>query len=380
MDIILVITFLLLAIYSGLILYYRKVWNSIGEFHPSKAPATTSISVIVSARNEEKDLPFLLNGLKAQNYPHELFTVVVVDDHSTDNTFQIANNFHGMQIKVIRLLDYVEGPINSYKKKAIETAINSTDAELIITTDADCKVIPQWLSTIEAFYRTHQSKMIVMPVKYTLGNRFLSIFQSLDFLSIQGITGAAVFSKLHSMGNGANMAYPRNAFLSVQGFEGISHLASGDDMLLLQKISKAFPDKVHYLKSPDVIVETAPMVGLQQFMNQRIRWASKAGNYKDGKIISVMLIVYFLNLSLLVLPFIALFHSERILYLVIWLSMLTLKTLVELYFLSPVTRFFNQRSLLKWQAPAQPVHILYTVIAGFLGLAGSYTWKGRKVV
>ena len=183
MSIILVITFLLLIIYSGLILYYRNGWNSAVEFYPPKATPTTSITVIIPARNEEKNLPVLLNSLKAQNYPSELFTVVVVDDHSIDGTFLVASNFQGMQMKVIRLSDHIEGPINSYKKKAIETAITSTDSELIITTDADCKVAPHWLSTIEAFYRIHQSKMIVMPVMYTPDSKPLSIFQSLDFLS-----------------------------------------------------------------------------------------------------------------------------------------------------------------------------------------------------
>ena len=380
MSIILVITLLLLVIYSGLILYYRKGWQSAVVFHPPKTPPTTSIAVIIPSRNEEKNLPILLNSLKVQDYPSTLFTVIVIDDHSTDKTFQVANNFQGLNIKVIRLSDHTKGPINSYKKKAIEIAIGATDAELIITTDADCKVAPQWLSTIDAFYRMNQSKMIVMPVMYTPGNNPLSIFQSLDFLSLQGITGAAITNHFHSMCNGANLAYTRAAFLSVKGYEGISQLASGDDMLLLQKISKAYPDKVHYLKSSDVIVETAPMAGLRQFMNQRIRWASKSANYKEGKIIAVMLVVYLLNLSLLVLPFVALFQSGWLQYLLLWLLIVTGKTLLELFFLSPVAMFFIQQSLLKWHLFAQPFHILYTIIAGFLGMIGTYTWKGRKVV
>ena len=102
-------------------------------------------------------------------------------------------------------------------------------------------------------------------------------------MTLQGITGASVYKKFHSMCNGANLAYEKKAFNDAGGFEGIDNIASGDDMLLMHKIQKIYPDRIKYLKSADVVVQTQPQETLKDFMNQRIRWASKADKYPTGK-------------------------------------------------------------------------------------------------
>ena len=178
------------------------------------------------------------------------------------------------------------------------------------------------------------------------------------------------------MCNGANLAYKKEVFFKVGGFEGIDKLASGDDMLLMQKIQAQYPDEIAFLKSKEVIVNTAPAETLKDFMNQRIRWASKTGSYTDKKIISVLLLVYLLNVWVLFLGILSCFFSEA---LSIFIISLLLKTLAELLFMFPVSRFFGKEKQLWWFLPAQPFHILYTVIAGWLGQFGSYQWKGRKV-
>ena len=183
---------------------------------------------------------------------------------------------------------------------------------------------------------------------------------------------------MHSMCNGANLAYSRQAFNAVNGFKNIDAIASGDDMLLMHKIFQQQPQAVHYLKSNDVIVQTAPVHTLKEFFNQRIRWASKADKYDDKSIFWVLLTVYLLNVLLLILPIISVVMQQ-------WnvafytLLLIVIKTVFELIFLLPVAAFFKQRSLL-WAFPlAQPFHIIYTVIAGWLGKFGSYQWKERKV-
>jgi cellulose synthase/poly-beta-1,6-N-acetylglucosamine synthase-like glycosyltransferase len=178
------------------------------------------------------------------------------------------------------------------------------------------------------------------------------------------------------MCNGANLAYEKNVFFKVGGFEGIDQLASGDDMLLMQKIRDRYPDEIAFLKSKEVIVNTHPAETLKDFINQRIRWASKAGYYTDKKIAAVLLLVYLLNAWLLILGIFSFFYLAAFYLLII---SLLVKTIAELFFLFPVARFFEKQKQLWWFLPAQPFHILYTVIAGWLGKFGSYQWKGRKV-
>ena len=198
----------------------------------------------------------------------------------------------------------------------------------------------------------------------------------MDFLTLQGITAASVGAGFHSMCNGANLCYSKEAFYKVNGFKDVDHIASGDDMLLMHKLYSMFSTQVHYCKSAESIVLTNPVETVAAFFRQRIRWASKADQYNDKRIFWVLLLVYLLNVFLLVLFIGGIFNSS------LWILLagsLLFKTIVELIFLMPVASFFQKEKLLLWFPLAQPFHIIYTVIAGWLGKFGSYEWKGRKV-
>jgi len=386
MTFILITIFLLLS-YSALILYYRRSWVGIKNFIPSKTLSDTElpfISVIIAARNEEKNIGKCIQSLISQTYPENKFEIIITNDHSTDNTVGVIHSFQKENIQVINLADFTQNKIlNSYKKKSIETALQFAKGDLIVTTDADCIAPKKWLETLVSFYKEKSPVFVALPVAFSnplpedsFLKKFFKNFQSLDFMTLQGITGASVEKKFHSMCNGANLAYEKKVFYEVNGFEGIDEIASGDDMLLMHKIQKVYPDKIMFLKSPEVIVQTQPAETLKDFMNQRIRWASKADKYTDKKITTVLLLVYFLNTWIFILG-ISSFFFIKVFY--IFLVAIIIKTIVELIFLYPVAKFFNKQKLLWWFVPAQPFHILYTLVAGWLGKFGSYRWKGRKV-
>ena len=387
-----ILVFVFFLAYCSIIIYFRQNWLQIPYFDISENfNPSTHISIIIPARNEAQNIKACLDSIINQLYPKQCFEVLVVDDHSTDSTAAIVTGYAAHNVKLISLKDFMpDGKLNAYKKKAIEIAIAQATGELIVTTDADCIVTSNWLQTIAGFYEKNNAQFIVMPVCFTGNNNFLEIFQSLDFMTLQGITGAAVHKKMLSMCNGANLAYTKKAFTEVGGFDGIDTIASGDDMLLMHKIFKQYPAGVKYLRSKEVIVHTPPMPSLKDFFNQRIRWASKADQYDDKRIFGVLLLVYLFNLSLATLPVIAVFYNPAfnvrlypfhfIFSLVeYWALLLVMKTIIELVFLLPVARFFNQQKLL-WLFPLmQPFHIVYTIIAGWLGKFGSYHWKGRNV-
>jgi len=360
--------------YSLLIIYFRKAWKEAPHYSQQELPATTKVSVIIAARNEEKNIGRLLTSLKEQDFPSSLLEIIVVDDHSTDRTVEIVKQFPGVTLISLR-----DDDINSYKKKAIETGVAAATGELIITTDADCTAESNWIKMIVSLYQQSGAVFIAAPVAfapYQQGSRLLYSFQVLDFLVLQGITGASIYRRKLSMCNGANLAYSKQAFVSVDGFKGIDHIASGDDMLLMHKINKAFPGKIQYLKSPQAIVYTNAETTWSSFFNQRIRWASKADKYEDKNIFYILLLVYLFNLSFLLL-LIAGFWNYYYWFLLIglWIT----KTLVEFSFVSSVAAFFKSQSLMKYFFFLQPIHISYTIIAGWLGKFGKYEWKGRKV-
>jgi poly-beta-1,6-N-acetyl-D-glucosamine synthase len=361
----------LFILYSILIIYYWLSWRSIPVFIPSQNLPQTKISVIIPARNEESNIGFSLTALQQQTYPKELFEVIVIDDHSEDRTAEIVKQF--TNVKLLRLQD--DG-INSYKKKAIETGIAAATGELIVTTDADCVPPIEWLQTIAAFKEEKQAVFIAAPVVINCNSSIVQIFQAMDFMVLQGITGAGVYKKKLSMCNGANMAYEKKAFYEVGGFTGVDHIASGDDMLLMHKIWKKYPEKIHYLKSKEAIVSTQPVKTWKEFFNQRIRWASKAKQYEDKRILPVLILVYLFNFSFFAL-FIAGFwnHDYWLGAILLWL----MKSIIEVPLCQSLAVFFNKEWAVKWFVFFQPLHILYTVISGLFGQFGKYEWKGRKV-
>ena len=382
----LIITIFLLVPYGLLILYFRKSWIEIPVYIPGKivADELPFISIIIAARNEENNIGDCIQSILNQTYPGNKFEIIVTDDHSTDNTVGIIQAFQNENIRVINLADFTENKLlNSYKKKSIETALKFAKGELVVTTDADCVAPKKWLETLVNFYKEKNALFVALLVSFknpfpedSFFKRFFKIFQSIDFMTLQGITGASVHKKFLSMCNGANLAYEKKVFFEVNGFKGIDQIASGDDMLLMHKIQNKFPGKIFFLKSKDIIVETKPAETLKEFMNQRIRWASKTNQYTDKKIISVLLLVYLLNAWIFILA-IGSFFFIKVFYL--FIISLLIKIIIELIFLYPVACFFDKKKLLWWFIPAQPFHILYTLIAGWLGTFGSYQWKGRKV-
>jgi cellulose synthase/poly-beta-1,6-N-acetylglucosamine synthase-like glycosyltransferase len=358
---------------------YRKGWTMQKEYSvPTLYEPSTRISVIIPARNEAANIGSCIDSILAQKYPEDLYEIIVVDDHSEDETVAVVNEYVARNVRCISLSDYIPmgNTINAFKKVAIATGIAHSNGSLIVTTDADCTAPNTWLRHIAAMYEQEAPVMIVAPVIYKVKRNIVQLFQLIDFMSMQGITAAAHSLKLGNMSNGANLAFRKTTFDRVGGYEGIQHMASGDDFLLMMKMNKFSPRSIAYLKSPNAAVSTLAQPDWKGFLQQRIRWASKSGKYNDTRLTLILILVYLFNLMLAALAVGSFFdHSFQFLT----AAIVVVKIVVEYYFLKPVARFFNNEWVL-WYFPfLQPLHVVYIVIAGFLGLVGSYEWKGRRV-
>jgi cellulose synthase/poly-beta-1,6-N-acetylglucosamine synthase-like glycosyltransferase len=367
-----ILTIGFLLVYGLLVFFYFYQWNKLVTYQPKESMPAVFVSVIIAARNEEVTLPQLINDLKQQTYPPHLYEVIIVNDHSTDNTSLLAKEFDGVHWQMI--LPGVDAA-NSSKKIAIASGIEKAKGELLLITDADCRVKKDWIKTVAGFYQEKEAAFVAAPVKFTHDHSLLQVFQVLDFITLQGITAASVASNTHTMCNGANLAYTRQAFKVVGGFSGIDKVATGDDMLLMHKIWKQFPTGVHYLKSKEAIVETEPMKTWKEFLMQRKRWASKTLVYDDWRIIVVLGFVLLLNGLFFVLFTAAL--TDRF-YWMHFFAYLFGKTIIEWPFVSSVAAFYGEQKLMRYFFFIQPLHIFYTVFVGIISQLGKYEWKGRR--
>jgi cellulose synthase/poly-beta-1,6-N-acetylglucosamine synthase-like glycosyltransferase len=349
----------------------RIKWRSLpaGDLHSGYVPQT-SVSVIVPARNEAPFLDRCLGSLVAQDFPPHLLEIIVVDDHSEDETAAIAQSFESRGVDLISL---PQG--QSSKKAAIQAAIALARGELIATIDADCEAPPGWLSTMIGYYEKHRPALLAGPVAFFDDGPLPRQFQALDMLGMTAVAGAGIRGGWFHMGNGANLVYERSAFYQAGGFGDPARLASGDDVLLMQKMAKAFPGKIAYVKSRDALIMTEPAPDLEAFWNQRLRWGGKAVHYDEWKLKALAAVVLAgsaaVLFSFLAIPWLGMLP---------FLAALTVKSLADYRFLAQPVRFFGKESLLSifWQA--QFIHVLYIALSGAASLAGRpYLWKGRRV-
>jgi len=365
--------------YVLLMIFYSYCFRRLSPFHPSPASSEQDIffSVLIPARNETDSISHCIHSVFSNAYPPDCFEVIVIDDFSEDDTpLQVIDlQKQYKNLRLIQLKDYPAGTTTTlYKKQAIETGIRESRGTWIVTTDADAQVPGTWLRTLHAYIQQNDPVFIAAPVIFHTGKSILSVFQEIDFMTMQGITAASVSAGFHSMCNGANLAYRKDCFDKVGGFSGNEHLATGDDMLLMHKMKKTYPNKMGYIFSREAIVSTDAQKSWKGFFQQRIRWASKADSYGEPVIFVVLLWVWLMNALLLAGLLLSLFVHNL---LIPWLILMAVKTIIELLFLLPVAAFFKRKSLLIYFPFLQPVHLLYIVLSGWLGKFGSYEWKNR---
>lgn len=351
------------------------MWKLPQDFQPR-----TSISVLVPARNEAANIAACIKTVLQQNYPPELFELIVIDDHSTDATAATVQGFPTVhqKLRLLHLSDFINNePLKAYKKKALEVGIAQARGELIVTTDADCLAQPDWLRLLASLYENRQARCIAAPVNFYRETNLLERFQSLDFAGTMLLTGAGIRSRFMRFANGANLAYPKAVFEEVNGFAGIDHLASGDDMLLVQKIAARYPTDVHFLKNAAATVFTAARPDWRSFLQQRIRWATKSSAYREWQITLMLAGVFFFCCNIILCALLSPFWRAAAVALGFQLAV---KIFFDYQLLGSACRFFHRKGLMRHFLPAQVLHILYIVVLGFAAnLIKQYEWKGRRV-
>lgn len=361
-------------VYVILVLYMLRGWSRISYFNKGTI-GRTSVSVLIAARNEEDNIARTLDCIILQEFPKELLEIIVVDDHSTDNTAAIVASYAS---KGVTLLKLNEGDkLNSYKKLAISRAIAQASGEIIVTTDADCRMGTRWLDTVVSYFEKTGAYMVSSPVVYNEEKSYFERLQTLEFLYLIGLGAAGIGNKRPTTCNGANLAYRRDLFYEMGGFNGIDNLASGDDELFLHKVAEKYAEKIEFCKSKDAIVYTDAKATLSSFISQRRRWASKSTKYRDKRVVWLGISIWLFNLSLIVglVQFITDLPNINVLFLVAF----GMKVVVELAFIYPLSSLVNRHALLVNLFPLSFIHAAYLVYIGVAGNVGKYDWKGRKV-
>ena len=370
------LVFIISIIYTILILSFIIGFDKVKLFKTENSIPENTFTVVIPFRNEEKNLPSLLETLSQLDYPKELFALILVNDDSNDNSTEIIEEFKKRNLELdISILNNIRKS-NSPKKDAIETAIQKSKYDWILTTDADCIVPKKWLKTFDKFIQNNNPKMICAPVTYNAKNSFLEQFQLLDFISLIGSTIGGFGINKPFLCNGANLCYTKESFQQINGFVGNNNISSGDDIFILEKMVAKFPNQVYFLKSYDALVITKPQPTFKELISQRIRWASKTSSYNNwfGKFVGVIVfLMNFLIVILLITTLLKLFSWQLfILLTLIKFSIdftLILKTLI-------LTKQSKNIIFYPFIAIFYPFFIILTSFLIFFKT--SYKWKKRR--
>ena len=328
------------------------------------------VSILIAARNEENNIERLLKSLYNQTFAKDLFEVIIIDDHSKDNTLLIFENFikenNDINLKIFNAEK--EG-----KKFAISQALHLAHNDLVIVTDDDCVLKTTWIESIVNFYKEKKCKMILAPVLLSPAETFFEKIQVLEHLSLIGSTAGSANIGFPVMCNGANMAYEREAALEVEKFRKDFNIPSGDDMFLMEQFVKNYGHQsVKFLLSKSAIVETKTCKTVSEFFRQRRRWVSKTKAYTSWKILATAFIVLFFNLSIVSL-FVSAFFIPALWSLYFLLTLL--KFFIDLPLLKNITSFMNQSGLLKWTLPLEFIYPFYAVFTAISGMLINVKWK-----
>ena len=362
-----------MIIYIGYISILIYGFTKIHRSFPKIELPKIKFSIIIPFRDEEENLPRLLESIRLLNYPIDMFEIVLVDDFSSDKSVNVINRWrmqNGLfQTTVIENLVLSGSP----KKDAISRAMPIVANEWILTTDADCILPVNLLQSINSFILKNDVEMVVGAIKYDGNYSFLHHFQRMDILSLQGATIGSFGIGKPFICNGANLAYSKRFFQELDGFDGNSNIASGDDVFLLQKAVLHSPKKVGYNKSVEGIVITKPVNSWVKLLHQRVRWAAKTTVYKCIYGENLAFAVFLGNLAI----FIAVFLFGFNLISLYFLAILFLLKIIPDFILLIQTNFFLTRKFF-FPIFAAIFYPFFCVFVATLTLTGTYKWKGRK--
>jgi biofilm PGA synthesis N-glycosyltransferase PgaC len=366
-------TALILGLYLLILIPLWIGHDSLEKFTPRKNEPKEAFSVIIPFRDEAEQLPFLLKSIIDLNYPFHLFEIIFVDDDSKDDSADLireALSNTDIEFKIIPNEYRSRAP----KKDAIRTGINTSAHDWILTTDADCIVPPFWLYNLSGFIQERDPVLVAGPVDVYSNKSLLHSFQRLDMWSLQLTAMGSFGLGTPILCNGANLAYKKEAFIAVNGFTDNDHIASGDDVFLLQKLKKKYPKELFYIKSTDSVVCTRPEETWNKVIIQRIRWASKLTGIKNRGTIIVGSIVFVTNLLMLLIPVLFLLAPQK------WLAFLlffVIKLVVDGLYLNNACKFFKGENLTGEFLVSFLIYPMITCVVVFGSIFGKYSWKGR---
>lgn len=335
-----------------------------------------SVTVIIAARNEEHTIGKCLESLCSQKYPRDNYSIIVVDDGSIDATREIIERYGARHSPTVRLISISDRPAGiSPKINALSQAMKIADGSIIMTTDADCVVTPEWISSTMRYF-DENTGVVTGVTTYDTHKAPSPVFggmQFLDFISYTAVGAGAIGNGNVILCNGSNMAFRRKAFDEAGGFASLKHLNTGDDSLLGQLITRSKKWSGRFNIDPEAAVTTYPVSSVGEFFSQRMRWAGQTTEYPAA-------VLFFMICSFLM--FTILFFWIPV-SLFVWSplpwTVLVVKSIVDYNVMKRFCTITHTDRALKYFIPTAVIHIPVILVSVVGGFFLQFRWKDQTV-
>lgn len=360
---------------SVLIYFLRIAFFQIGFFiEKRKSPKNLetnfqpTVSVVVPAKNEEKFIHDCIQSIAQCNYPTHLFEIIAVNDRSTDKTGEILdvlalkiNNF-----KVINVKNELQQTNIKGKQAALQTGIENANGEIILMTDADCTVSPNWIKKIVTPYQNPEVGLVASFTN-VVGNRIFDRLQAIEWIYLNTMAMGAVGLSQVMGCFGNNISVRRRSFNRIGGYKRMKFSVTED--LALQRAISESGDKVSYLISSDTLVNTKPCNSFKEYIRQHHRWA-KGGLTLGWRAIFFILSSFSIWAGLLFF----LINLNFPMVIAILLS----RFVGDLLLLLPSLSILGKKSYLKYYPLAIGLFLFMELLVPLIVLYPEVEWKGQS--
>jgi cellulose synthase/poly-beta-1,6-N-acetylglucosamine synthase-like glycosyltransferase len=330
------------------------------------AKGTPFVSVVIAARDEEKDLPRCLESLVAQTYPANCYEVIIANDHSSDGTGRICQEFCRTHARFSTFVTRLDESLRG-KPNALAQAIEKSRGEIVLITDADCVVPTTWVEKTALRYSAEVG--LVGGMTLQKADTSFHGMQSLDWAYILGVASAsaAFGNPLGSIGN--NLSFRKEAYEQVGGYRKLKFSVT-EDYTLVQAILKTKKWEFLYPIDPDILVESQPCSSLKLLIQQKHRWG-KGGLHMKLMGFFVMAIAFAMHAAII--------WSLLVYSVAVAGTMFLVKFIADYSYLYQILARLKRTDELKYFFWFELYYVLYVLILPFLVFfGGRVSWKGRR--
>lgn len=337
-----------------------------------KSAPSEFISVIIPFRNESENILNSLQSISTQEYPSNKFEVIYINDCSEDDSLEKICSAD--KPENIRVLSSVPGsPSGQNKNRAVQYAINECRGEIIVSTDCDCIHESKWLASLLSYY-DKKTAFVSGPVTFFHNKNIFEYMQTIEFAGLI-LTGAGLIgSNKPVICNAANLSFRKSVYMDIIPHIDDSTIITGDNEFLMRLIDSRTKHKIKFAFSKSATVYTYPNKSINQFLQQRRRWANNSLSYNNYIILSTLFLFFLgapVQLLLGIIGNSIFFYS--------FLLTFSGKIIMEYLILRKGISFLFNELKITYFILAELLHIPYIIIAVVSGTFGNYEWKNRKL-